>query len=642
MRHPMNRLTTDPDANAASDAGRTAWARSLAAPVRDFLGTETGGASVLLVGTIVALAWANSPWSHSYESLWGTRLAVRIGASGISMDLRHWVNEGLMTLFFLVVGLEAKRELDLGELRERRRLTIPAMAALGGMTVPVAIYLAFNAGGPGAHGWGAAMSTDTAFALGAVAVLTPRAATRLRVFLLTVAVVDDLCALLVIAIAYTTHVSVLALAIAAALFGGLLALRYVPEWRRPVSLALGVGLWIAMFESGVDPVISGLAVGLATSAYPPSREDLERATVLARSFREQPTPELARSAQQGVMSAISPNERIQYGLHPWTGYVIVPLFALANAGVHVTGGLLESAIGSPITLGILVGYVAGKPLGIAGASWLASRPAVRGPRSPLSSPLLAAGGAFAGIGFTVSLLISSLAFSGQRLEEAKLGALGSVVLAPALAWSVLQVVRRLPANVRARQIAGTAEDILDLSQEVDPERDHIRGAEDAPVTLVEYGDFECPYCGKAERVIRELLASLDEDVRYVWRHLPLNDVHPNAQVAAEASEAAAAQGRFWEMHDTLLRHQGDLRASHIAKYATEIGLDAERMIDELHRREYAARVSEDVASADESGVSGTPTFFINGRRHYGAYDIATLSAAVKTARGRAQLAAKAV
>ncbi|MGP0103755.1 MAG: Na+/H+ antiporter NhaA [Solirubrobacteraceae bacterium] len=638
----MNRLTTDPDANAASDAGRTAWARSLAAPVRDFLGTETGGASVLLVGTIVALAWANSPWSHSYESLWGTRLAVRIGASGISMDLRHWVNEGLMTLFFLVVGLEAKRELDLGELRERRRLTIPAMAALGGMTVPVAIYLAFNAGGPGAHGWGAAMSTDTAFALGAVAVLTPRAATRLRVFLLTVAVVDDLCALLVIAIAYTTHVSVLALAIAAALFGGLLALRYVPEWRRPVSLALGVGLWIAMFESGVDPVISGLAVGLATSAYPPSREDLERATVLARSFREQPTPELARSAQQGVMSAISPNERIQYGLHPWTGYVIVPLFALANAGVHVTGGLLESAIGSPITLGILVGYVAGKPLGIAGASWLASRPAVRGPRSPLSSPLLAAGGAFAGIGFTVSLLISSLAFSGQRLEEAKLGALGSVVLAPALAWSVLQVVRRLPANVRARQIAGTAEDILDLSQEVDPERDHIRGAEDAPVTLVEYGDFECPYCGKAERVIRELLASLDEDVRYVWRHLPLGDVHPNAQVAAEASEAAAAQGRFWEMHDTLLRHQGDLRASHIAKYATEIGLDAERMIDELHRREYAARVSEDVASADESGVSGTPTFFINGRRHYGAYDIATLSAAVKTARGRAQLAAKAV
>jgi Na+/H+ antiporter NhaA len=635
-------LPTNLDANAAAPyAGRTAWARSLAAPVRNFLGTETGGACVLLAGTILALLWANSPWSHSYQSLWSTKLAVRIGSDGITLDLRHWVNEGLMTLFFLVVGLEAKRELDVGELRERRRLTIPVVAALGGMTVPVAIYLAFNAGGPGAHDWGAAMSTDTAFALGAVAVLTPRAATRTRVFLLTLAVVDDLCALIVIAIAYTSNVSVPALALAAALFAALLALRYAPEWRRPASITLGVGLWIAMFESGVDPVISGLAVGLATSAYPPSREDLERATELARSFREQPTPELARSARKGVASAISPNERLQYGLHPWTGYVIVPLFALANAGVHVTGHLLGDAVSSPITLGILIGYVLGKPLGIAGASWLASRPAVHGPRSPLSPPLLAAAGAFAGIGFTVSLLISSLAFSGQRLEEAKLGALGSVVLAPALAWSVLQVVRRLPASVRARQIAGTAEDILDLSRDVDPERDHIRGAQDAPVTLVEYGDFECPYCGQAEQIIRELLSSLGDDVRYVWRHLPLNDVHPNAQIAAEASEAAATQGRFWEMHDTLLGHQRDLRPADLSDYARELGLDAERMIDELHRREHAGRVSEDVASADESGVTGTPTFFINGRRHYGAYDIDTLSAAVTAARGRARLTAKA-
>jgi Na+/H+ antiporter NhaA len=557
------------------------------------------------------------------------------------MDLRHWVNEGLMTLFFLVVGLEAKRELDLGELRERRRLTIPAAAALGGMSVPVGIYLAFNAGGPGAHDWGAAMSTDTAFALGAVAVLTPRAATRLRVFLLTLAVVDDLFALLVIATVYTAHVSMLALAIAVALFAVLLALRYAPHGRGPVSVVLGVGIWVAMYESGVDPVISGLAVGLATSAYAPSREVLERATVLTRSFREQPTPELARSAQQGVASAISANERLQYGLHPWTGYVIVPLFALANAGVHITGSLLERAVGSPITLGILVGYVVGKPLGITAASWIASRPMVHGPRSPLSPPLLAAGGAFAGIGFTVSLLISSLAFSGQHLAEAKLGALGSVVLAPALAWIVLMIVKRLPANVRARQLAGTSDDILDLAEDVDPERDHIRGAEDAPVTLVEYGDFECPYCGRAEQAIRELLSSFGEDVRYVWRHLPLNDVHPHAQVAAEASEAAAAEGRFWEMHDALLAHQGELDERQLAQYAQEIGIDPERMLSALHRREYAARVSEDVASADESGVSGTPTFFVNGRRHYGAYDVDTLSTEVTAARKRARLVAKA-
>jgi Na+/H+ antiporter NhaA len=625
----------------ATYTGRTAWARNLATPVRDFLGTETGGASVLLAGTILALLWANSPWSHSYEELWTTKLAINLGSGGISADLRHWVNEGLMTFFFLVVGLEAKREFDLGELRERRRLTVPALAALGGMAVPIAIYLAFNAGGPGAHGWGAAMSTDTAFALGALALLTPRAATRLRVFLLTLAVVDDLFALLVIATAYTTHVSILALAIALVLFGMLLALRYAPEWRHPVSIAIAVGIWIAMFESGIDPVVSGLAVGLATSAYPPSREDLEQATALARSFREQPTPELARSAQQGVLAAISPNERLQYRLHPWTSYVVVPLFALANAGVHVTGGLLEDAIHSPITLGILVGYLLGKPLGIAGASMLASRPALHGPRPPLSPPLLAAGGAFAGVGFTVSLLIASLAFKGQQLEEAKLGALASVILAPLIGWTVLRVVRRLPSTVRARQIAHTAEDILDLSAEVDPERDHIRGPRDALVTFVEYGDFECPYCGQAEGMIRELLADFGDEVRYVWRHLPLNDVHASAQIAAEASEAAGVEDRFWEMHDVLLSHQGDLRPEDLLTYARQLGLDAERMADELRRRVHAPRVSEDVASADESGVSGTPTFFVNGRRHYGSYDVTTLTVAVRAARNRASLAAKA-
>jgi Na+/H+ antiporter NhaA len=627
-------------APATAYAGRTAWARNLAAPVRDFLSAETGSAAVVAAATVIALLWANSAL-HSYQTVWSTNMAIRVGSAGISTDLRHWVNEGAMTLFFLVVGLEAKREMDLGEFRDRRRIAVPVFAAIGGMLVPIAIYLAFNAGGPGARGWGAAMSTDTAFALGALALLTPRAATRMRVFLLTLAVVDDLCGLVVIATAYTSHVSVVALAAAAALLAVLLGLRYAPVWRRPLSVAAGVGLWVAMFKSGVDPVISGLAVGLATSAYPPSREDLERATALAYSFREQPTPELARSVQLGVGSAISPNERLQYSLHPWTSYVIVPLFALANGGVHITGKLLGDAVTSPITLGILFGYVVGKPVGIATASWIATRPALHGPRPPISGPLLAAGGAVAGIGFTVSLLISTLAFHGQRLDEAKLGALGSVIVAPMVAWILLRVVRKLPDTTRARQIAGTAEDILDLSMDIDPERDHIRGPEGAPVTLVEYGDFECTYCGQAEGVIRELLSSLGDDVRYVWRHLPLNDVHPNAQLAAEASEAAAAQGKFWEMHDVLLDHQGELTLRDLAKYAEDLGLDTKRFLEELRRREYAPRVAEDVASADESGVSGTPTFFINGRRHYGAYDIATLTEAVKAARNRARLTAKA-
>src|SRR4051794_37154249 len=329
---------SDVTATGSTFRDRTAWARNLAAPIRDFLSNETGSAAVLLVAAVAALVWANSPWSDSYESVWTTHLSIQIGDGGISLDLRHWINQGLMTFFFLVVGLEAKRELDVGELRERQRLTIPAAAAIGGMVVPVAIYLAFNAGA-GAQGWGAAMSTDTAFALGVLALLAPEG-TRLRVALLTAAVVDDLVALLVIATVYTSHVSPMPLVIAVVLFATLFALRFAPVgWRNGLALIIAVGIWIALFKSGIDPVITGLAVGLITTAYPAHRVDLERVTALTRSFREQPTPEAARSAQLGVVSAVPANDRLQYRLHPWTSYVIVPLFAVANIGVHLTGDL---------------------------------------------------------------------------------------------------------------------------------------------------------------------------------------------------------------------------------------------------------------------------------------------------------------
>ena len=626
---------------AARDAftGRTAWARNLAAPVRDFLSQETGGAVVLLAAAAAALLWANSPWSDSYESFWTTKLSVSLGNDGISLDLRHWVNEGLMTFFFLVVGLEAKRELDTGELRERQRIAIPVAAAIGGMSLPIAIYLIFNAGGDGAHGWGAAMSTDTALALGVLGLVAP-GGTRLRLRLLTLAVVDDLVALVVIAAVYSDNLSFLPLALAAAFFLMLVALRYVQaNWRVQAAVALAIALWVALYESGIDPVVAGLAIGFVTSAYRPAREELERVTELTRSFREQPTPELARTAQRSVASAVSANERLQYELHPWTSYVIVPVFALANAGVHIDGALLSDAVTSPITLGIFFGYVVGKPLGVLGATWLASRPWLTGLRRALSWPVIAGGGTVAGIGFTVSVLISSLAFDGQpqRLEEAKFGVLAAAITSALLAWAVFRVIRRLPAEVRARQIADTVEELLDLSEDVDPERDHIRGPEEAPVTLVEYGDYECPYCGRAEPVVRELLDSFGDDVRYVWRHLPLSDVHPNAQMAAEAAEAAAAQGAFWPMNDLLLRHQDALTDDDLTGYAQDLELDVDRFWDELRHRRYAERVGEDVASADASGVAGTPTFFINGRRHQGAYDIDTLTDAVSRARRNALL-----
>ncbi|MEA2403934.1 MAG: hypothetical protein QOE08_581, partial [Thermoleophilaceae bacterium] len=435
---------------------------------------------------------------------------------------------------------------------------------------------------------------------------------------------------------YTDHVSIVPLAVALGLFGVLIALRFAPEtWRRQAGALLGVAVWVALFKSGIDPIIGGLAVGLALTAFPPQRSALERVTELTRSFREQPTPALARSAQLGVSSAISANERLQYRLHPWTSFVIVPLFALANAGIHVDGQLLGDAVRSPITLGIVAAYVVGKPLGIVTGSLLASR--IGGLRRSLSWPVIVGGGAVAGIGFTVSLLISSIAFQGQRLEEAKLGVLVAAVLASVLAWAVFQVIRRLPAEVRARQIAVTTDDLLDLADEIDPDRDHIRGPREAPLTLLEYGDYQCPYCGQAEVVIRELLDSFGGDLRYVWRHLPLSDVHPNAQMASEAAEAAAAQGAFWEMNDKLLSHQDELSPGDLGRYADELGLDKARFWDELRGREHAAHVEEDVASADASGVAGTPSFFINGRRHQGAYDVDTLTAAVQAADRRRRI-----
>ncbi len=614
-------------------SGRTAWSRSLAAPLRDFLQTETGSAAILLAATLVALVWVNAD-SSSYETAWETEISIRFGGTGISQSLREWINTGLMTFFFFVVALEVRREFDMGELRERSRFALPLVAGVGGMVVPAAIYLALNAGRDSAHGWGTAMSTDTAFALGMLALIGPRFPGRLRSFMLTVAVVDDVLALVVIATVYTTDLAPAALLVAIALFAAAVGVRALGVRQGLVYVVLGTAIWVALYESGVEPVLTGLAMGLLASAYPPSRADLERASNLFRLFREQPTPDLARSARAGLESAISPNERLERLYHPWTSYVIVPLFALANAGIAIDGGFLSRAFSSRITLGILVGYVVGKPIGIVGASWLTARLSRGHLRPPVGWAAVAASGAVAGIGFTVSILIATLAFEGEQLEEAKLGVLSGALLASAATWLVFRATDKLPRALRARALLGGAEGLVDLAVPVDPEHDHVRGPGDAPVTLVEYGDFQCPYCGQAEAVIRELLADFG-DVRYAWRQLPLIDVHPWAQVAAEASEAAAAQGAFWEMHDLLLEHQDALQPRDLIRYAEQIGLDGDRFADELRKHTYAPRVAEDVDGADLSGVSGTPTFFINGRRHYGAYDIATLSAAVRTARARA-------
>jgi Na+/H+ antiporter NhaA len=623
---------TESDAPDGQFSLRTAWALHLETPLRRFLRTETGSAAVLLAATLAALAWANVD-SSGYQAAWGTELSIRIGHAGLAADLREWVNSGLMAFFFLVVGLEARREFDMGELRERPRLALPLVVGLGGMVLPIAIYLAFNAGHPSVRGWGTAMSTDTAFALGMLALVGAGVPDRVRTYLLTFAIVDDVAGIVIIAVAYSGHIDLAALAVGLAMLGAVVAARWRGIRSGPAYLLLGVAAWVAFFRSGVDPVVVGLAMGLLALAYPASRGDLEQASESFRLFREQPTPELARGARESVRTAISPNDRLQQLFHPWTSYLIVPLFALANAGITVSGSFLARAYTSPVTLGILVGYVVGKPVGTVAVAWLLARVSHGRIRPPVGWAAVTGAGAIAGIGFIVSLLIASLAFHGTQLAEAKVGVLSAALCASALTWVVFRVTALLPKRLRLRALLGTAETIIDLAVPVDPERDHVRGPDRAPVTLVEYGDLECPYCGQAEPVVRELLADYG-DLRYVWRHLPLTDVHPHAQLAAEATEAAAGQGRFWEMHDQLLDHQGALTAKDLVRYAAELGLNAEQFARDMRKHAGAAKIAADVDSADLSGVSGTPTFFINGKRHHGAYDIGTLAAAVRAARAR--------
>ncbi|MFJ5281097.1 Na+/H+ antiporter NhaA [Streptomyces parvulus] len=601
---------------------------------RTFVQTETGSAALLLAAVVAALLWANID-IHSYEAVWQAHFTVGFDTRHLSLTVHEWINAGLMSLFFFVVGLEARREFDMGELRDRRWVLLSAVAGLGSMVVPAVIYVVINAGHDSVHGWGTAMSTDTAFALGILAVLRHRLPASLRAFMLSISVVDDLVALVVIAVFYSDEIHVPALLIAlGALLAIVVVLRLADAGRGLLCALLAVGVWVALHEAGIDPVVTGLAVGALVIAYPAPRGDLERASRLFRLFREQPTPELQRSAARGLASAISPNERLEQRFLPWVSFGIVPLFALANAGIELSGARLADAFTSPITLGILCGCVLGKIVGVLG-SMAGARFLSGGRLRPnVGWGSVTAAGSIAGAAFTVSLLIAALAFEGEELNQARIGILATLVGSFAVSWGVSAVIGLLPAARRARALLGTSEPLTDLGVSVDERHDHVRGPADAAVTLVEYGDFECPYCGRAEGVVRDLLGS-ETDVRYVWRHLPLTDVHPHAQAAAEAAEAAARQGRFWDMHDRLLDHQDELGERDLLRHARELGLDMEVFREDLARRRGGGRIAEDVDSADLSGVSGTPTFFVNGRRHHGAYDIDALKRAVEQARRRA-------
>jgi NhaA family Na+:H+ antiporter len=405
-------------------------------PLAAFLDIEAASGLFLLAATVAALVWANSPWDQSYVEFWHTEIAVTIGNFSVSEDLTHWVNDGLMTIFFFVVGLEIKRELVAGELRDRSAALLPGIAALGGMIVPAVLFLAVNVGGDGEAGWGIPMATDIAFALALVAVFGSRVPPRLKVFLLTLAIVDDIGAIVVIAVFYTDSVSLGWLAEAAVLGVAVYVLRRANVRYLPVYVVLGCALWLAMFESGVHATIAGVILGLLTPAKPFQAELEAEALVDELDGRDDLKAEDVHRTARLIRESVSPAERIEHALHPWTSFVIIPVFALANAGVVLTAEPLRDV--SPVVVGIVLGLVVGKLVGITLFSWLATRlPGVDLPEGVRWSQVIGIA-AVAGIGFSVSLFITDLAFDDAVLQsEAKLAILIASVAAAAIGFLIL-------------------------------------------------------------------------------------------------------------------------------------------------------------------------------------------------------------
>lgn len=396
--------------NSPFHRGRATVARVIA-PVQEFINTEVLGGLVLLAAALVAIIWANSPWDDAYYDLLHEHISIDGGIFHLDLSLQHWINDALMALFFFVVGLEIKRELVKGELQGFERAALPAFAALGGMILPAAIFFAINVGGPAERGWGIPMATDIAFALGLLALIGSRVSPQLRVFLLALAIVDDIGAIIVIAIFYSGDIQVDSLAIAAAIFALIYALNLARVTNFVPYIVLGVCAWIAVYESGIHATIAGVVLGLMTPAY-----------ALTTDTK-------------------APLDRLEHFLHPYTSYLIVPLFALANAGVALTPSTLDNSITSSATLGVLLGLLVGKPVGIFVATWLAVRLRISTLPRGTTWPELAGAGMLAGVGFTVALFVNELAFESEILiERGKIGILAASLCAGVLGLIALVLV----------------------------------------------------------------------------------------------------------------------------------------------------------------------------------------------------------
>ncbi|MFG1933092.1 Na+/H+ antiporter NhaA [Mycobacterium sp. NPDC048908] len=579
---------------------------------------ENTAAALLLAFTLAAILWANSPWAETYWTLLDTHVGFTFGAHTFEMTVKHLINDGLMTFFFFIVGLEVTSEFSIGELTDRARAAVPVVAAIAGLTVPAVIFLLFNPSGENTHAWGVVISTDTAFLIGALAIIKPKYPSRLRIFLLTLAVVDDIGALCVIALFYSDHIAVVPLVVSVVLLAALALVRFLPAGRGPAYAVLGFALWVALSAAGIHPTLAGVAVAVLIPVFTPDRQQVESTVEMIRAFRQSPNSQYARAATRGLRESISINERLQTDVGPYVSFVVLPVFALANAGVRLNMDSVAAAMVSPLTWGIVAGLVVGKFIGITGATWFMQRTGL-GQLAPGGTLRRVAGGAaLSGIGFTISLFIVDIAISEPaRQDQARVGVLLASVIAFALGWAIFGITDK----VSPPEPVG-----LNLIRPVDPDRDHIRGNPQAELTLVEYGDYECPFCSRATGAIDEVAEHFDGRLRYVWRHLPLERVHPRAFDAARAAEAAGLQGKYFEMGAILFAHQDDLEWSDIYRYANAIGLDLERFDQDVrvHPTKVLHRVQDDAQDAELMDLKSTPTFFVNGKRHKGPWDAASL------------------
>lgn len=419
------------------------FARTVARPVREFLRVEAAGSVLLLLAAAVALIWANSPWAESYDSFWQVKATIDVGPLHISESLQHWVNDALMVIFFFVVGLEIKYELVHGDLRDPKTAALPIVAAIGGMVVPALIYVAIAGGPETGHGWGIPMATDIAFAVGVLGLLGRRIPSPLRLFLLTLAIVDDIGAILVIAIFYTADLKLGWLALALAMLAAMVVLRMLRVWSVPVYVALGVVCWFGLLESGVHATLAGVAIGLLTPATPLLKEDVARGYAQkALHDHHLDTDELSR-LRFLLGESVPLVERLQHTLHPISAYVVLPVFALANAGVDLGGGVLGQSLNSVVALGVALGLVVGKPVGVLLGAFIAVKVGIATLPDRVGWGLVTAAGMVAGIGFTVSLFISGLSFDAQILvDEAKVGILGASLVAAVLGALMLFFLTR--------------------------------------------------------------------------------------------------------------------------------------------------------------------------------------------------------